>query len=218
MPLHMTIMTMLVGSVVLPLPFGSLAASEVVADGVRTPIRIMQMDCPTEEALIRKKLAGMPSVKSLEFNLMQRVLTVVHAPNALEPVLEAVRSLGFQPEVPDASGQLAAVEEPKKPWWPLALAGVAAIASEAVSWTGPRLVGCGLAILAVVACGLTTYKKGWVAIRNGNLNINALMSIAVTGALALGQWPEAAMVMVLFTIAELIEVKSLDRAATRLRG
>jgi Cd2+/Zn2+-exporting ATPase len=50
-----------------------------------------------------------------------------------------------------------------------------------------------------------------VAIRNGNLNINALMSIAVTGALALGQWPEAAMVMVLFTIAELIEVKSLDR-------
>lgn len=38
------------------------------------------------------------------------------------------------------------------------------------------------------------------------------MSIAVTGALALGQWPEAAMVMVLFTIAELIEAKSLDRA------
>jgi Cd2+/Zn2+-exporting ATPase len=75
-----------------------------------------------------------------------------------------------------------------------------------------------LAILAVVACGLTTYKKGWVAIRNGNLNINALMSIAVTGALALGQWPEAAMVMVLFTIAELIEVKSLDRARNAIEG
>jgi Cd2+/Zn2+-exporting ATPase len=69
-----------------------------------------------------------------------------------------------------------------------------------------------LAVLAVVAGGLGTYKKGWVAIRNGNLNINALMSIAVTGALVLGQWPEAAMVMVLFSIAELIEAKSLDRA------
>jgi Cd2+/Zn2+-exporting ATPase len=80
------------------------------------------------------------------------------------------------------------------------------------------LAGCGLAILAVVACGLTTYKKGWMAIRNGNLNINALMSIAVTGALALGQWPEAAMVMVLFTIAELIEVKSLDRARNAIEG
>jgi len=44
------------------------------------------------------------------------------------------------------------------------------------------------------------------------------MSIAVTGALLLGQWPEAAMVMVLFTIAELIEAKSLDRARNAISG
>jgi len=202
-----------------PIAFDSLAAPEAVADGIRTAIRIMQMDCPTEEALIRKKLGAMSAVKSFEFNLMQRVLTVIHAPNALEPVLEAVRSLGFQPEIPDATGQLAAVEERKNPWWPLALAGFAAIASEAVSWMGlPDGLAAALAILAVVASGLSTYQKGWVAIRNGNLNINALMSMAVTGALALGQWPEAAMVMVLFTIAELIEAKSLDRARNAIEG
>lgn len=202
-----------------PITFGSLAAPVAVADGVRTAIRIMQMDCPTEEALIRKKLGGMAAVKSMEFNLMQRVLTVVHAPGDLESVLDAVRSLGFQPEAPDASGQLAAVEERKKTWWPLALASIAAIASEAVSWAGlPVGLAAALAILAVLASGLSTYKKGWVAIRNGNLNINALMSIAVTGALALGQWPEAAMVMVLFTIAELIEARSLDRARNAIEG
>jgi Cd2+/Zn2+-exporting ATPase len=38
------------------------------------------------------------------------------------------------------------------------------------------------------------------------------MSLAVTGALALRLWPEAAMVMVLFAVAEFIEAKSLDRA------
>lgn len=69
-----------------------------------------------------------------------------------------------------------------------------------------------LALLAVAFSGLSTYKKGIVAITNGNLNINALMSIAVTGALLLGNWPEAAMVMVLFAIAEFIEARSLDRA------
>jgi Cd2+/Zn2+-exporting ATPase len=73
-------------------------------------------------------------------------------------------------------------------------------------------------LVAVLASGTSTYKKGWIAIRNGNLNINALMSIAVTGALLLGQWPEAAMVMVLFTIAELIEAKSLDRARNAIQG
>ncbi|MGE8491095.1 MAG: HAD-IC family P-type ATPase, partial [Paraburkholderia nemoris] len=113
----------------------------------------------------------------------------------------------------------AAPQAPSKPWWPLALAGIAAVGSEAASWLGaPVWLAAGLALLAIASCGLTTYKKGWVAIRNGNLNINALMSIAVTGALILQQWPEAAMVMVLFTIAELIEAKSLDRARNAIQG
>ena len=141
------------------------------------------------------------------------------AENALDPVLEAVRSLGFQPELAEAGAARTPARETPKPWWPLALAGVAAIASEAASWAGlPGPLVAALAIVAVLGSGLTTYKKGWVAIRNGNLNINALMSIAVTGALALGQWPEAAMVMVLFTIAELIEAKSLDRARNAIEG
>lgn len=202
-----------------PNAFIPLVPKTAVADGVQTSIRIMQMDCPTEEGLIRKKLGDMPAVKQLEFNLIQRVLTVTHAPGSLDSVLDAIRSLGFEPELPDASGQRAVAEAPKKPWWPLALAGAAAITAEAVSWMGlPTGLSAALAILAVLACGLTTYKKGWVALRNGNLNINALMSIAVTGALALQQWPEAAMVMVLFTIAELIEAKSLDRARHAIEG
>ncbi|MCY0388399.1 heavy metal translocating P-type ATPase [Robbsia sp. Bb-Pol-6] len=198
----------------------SLPEAQIVGSNVRTPIRIMQMDCPTEETLIRKKLGTMKSVGGMEFNLLQRVLTVEHTPESLESVAEAIRSLGFTPELPNSTGKLDAVGvEIRKPWWPLALAGVAAVGSEAVSWLGASVwISAALAILAVVACGLTTYKKGWVAISNGNLNINALMSIAVTGALVLRQWPEAAMVMVLFTIAELIEAKSLDRARNAIKG
>ena len=189
-----------------------------VGTEVQTPIRIMQMDCPTEEALLRKKLGGMTGVSGMEFNLMQRVLTVTHEPLAMEPILVAVRSLGFTPEIAD-DDHADAAPEPAKPWWPLALAGLAAIASEATHWFGlPVATVAALALLAVLACGMTTYKKGWIAMRNGNLNINALMSIAVTGALVLGQWPEAAMVMVLFTVAELIEAKSLDRARHTIRA
>jgi len=201
-----------------------LPPSEAIGSNMRTAIRIMQMDCPTEEALIRKKFSRMPHVRSMEFNLMQRVLTVVHAPEALDSILAALRSLDFTPELADAgpnaaSGASAAPRAASKPWWPLALAGVAAAGSEAAGWLGaPVWLPAGLAILAILSCGLTTYKKGWLAIRNGNLNINALMSIAVTGALLLRQWPEAAMVMVLFTIAELIEAKSLDRARNAIQG
>ena len=190
-----------------------------VTDGsaVRTPIRILQMDCPTEEALLRGKLGGMAGVAGLEFNLMQRVLTVTHAPEVIEPILAAVRSLGYTPEL--AQGSARPTPEPAKPWSPLVLAGVAAIASEAAHFAAlPAWVPALLALMAIATCGLTTYKKGWVALRNRNLNINALMSIAVTGALLLGQWPEAAMVMVLFTLAERIEAMSLDRARNAIQG
>jgi Cd2+/Zn2+-exporting ATPase len=204
-------------SAAIPLP-----RSEAIGDDMRTAIRIMQMDCPTEEALIRKKFSRMADVRSMDFNLMQRVLTVVHAPHALDAILAALRSLDFTPELADAASGTApsAVSPaPPKPWWPLALAGAAAAGSEAAGWLGaPGWLAAGLAILAIVSCGLSTYRKGWLAIRHGNLNINALMSIAVSGALILGQWPEAAMVMVLFTIAELIEAKSLDRARHAIQG
>ena len=198
-----------------------VAASQTLANGdlVQTPIRILQMDCPTEEALLQKKLGSLAGVSHLDFNLMQRVLTVTHTPTAIAPILDAVRSLGFTPEVANDTTREAPTSEASKPWWPLALGAVAAIGSEALHWAGaPGWLVATLAVVAVLASGLTTYKKGWIAVRNGNLNINALMSIAVTGALLIGQWPEAAMVMVLFTLAELIEARSLDRARNAIRG
>lgn len=189
-----------------------------VGTRVQTPIRIMQMDCPVEEALLRQSLAALPGVSDLAFNLMQRVLTVTHEPAAIEPILQAIRAVGFTPEV--ASGGAAQpVPEPRKPRWPLVLAGLAALGAEVADWLAlPTGVAAALAVVAVLACGTTTYKKGWIALRHANLNINALMSIAVTGALLLGQWPEAAMVMVLFQVAELIEAQSLDRARNAIQG
>src|SRR5699024_2022145 len=87
---------------------------------VSTPMRIMQMDCPTEEALIRKRLQGMEQVSDIQFNLMQRVLTVRHTPDGLEAVLDALRSIGFEAELPDDTGELEPSVVPRaRPWWPL---------------------------------------------------------------------------------------------------
>ena len=177
------------------------------------------MDCPTEEALIRKKLGGMTSVQGLEFNLMQRVLSVVHDSDALAAVEAAIRDLGMNSEAMGSATKTALTEPTGKPWWPLALAGMAALGAEIVHWVGmPEWLSALLALVAITISGIGTYQKGWIALRHGNLNINALMSIAVTGAVLLRQWPEAAMVMVLFTLAELIEAKSLDRARNAIRS
>ncbi len=195
----------------------TLAAPTHEGNGLRTQLRILQMDCPTEEALIRQALGKLPQVQRLEFNLIHRVLTVVHTPDALDAVLAAIRNLGFTPEQA-IEGRPATPETPE-PWWPLAASGLAALAAEAAHWWNtPWWVSAMLSVLAVAGCGLVTYRKGWTALRNGQMNINALMSIAVTGALLLGQWAEAAMVMVLYTLAERIEALSLDRARNAVQS
>ncbi|WP_017939658.1 heavy metal translocating P-type ATPase [Zestomonas thermotolerans] len=182
-------------------------------------VRIQQMDCPTEEALIRSRLEGMPGVFALEFNLLQRVLGIQHGPGALEGILQAIRELGFTPQLESDSRPELPEDAPQRNWQ-LALAGLAALLAEALHFAGrwPEWTVAGLALAAILICGLGTYRKGWVALKNRNLNINALMSIAVTGALLIGEWPEAAMVMVLFVIAERIEARSLERARRAIRG
>jgi len=188
-------------------------------------ILIEKMDCPTEEALIRKRLGPADGVTSMSFNLMQRRLTVQHAPGRLSDVLKALEDIGLggTPEKPsgDAATQTPAPSlNAKSGYWKLGLGGAAAIAAEvlAFSTSDSHWAVIALALLAIGLTGLETYKKGWYAVRQFNLNINALMSVAVTGAVLIGQWPEAAMVMFLFAVAELIEAKSLDRARRAVEG
>ncbi|MBN3862960.1 heavy metal translocating P-type ATPase [Pseudomonas frederiksbergensis] len=182
--------------------------------------RIEAMDCPTEQTLIQNKLGKLAGVQQLEFNLINRVLGVTHDLPGTAPIIDAIQSLGMHAEPLEQGVEAPTPVPEKKPWWPLALSGVGALAAEVIHFTNaaPNGVVAVIALISILSGGLGTYKKGWIALKNLNLNINALMSIAVTGAVLIGQWPEAAMVMFLFTVAELIEARSLDRARNAIGG
>ena len=199
-------------------PLSGTETSINTGEGATTRYRIENMDCPTEEALIRNKLKNFPGVTGLEFNLLQRTLTISHTLPSLEQVEEALKSIGMEVGTSESRDELPEVE--KTNWWPLIVSGIAALSAELIEIlsTGHHWLTLVLALAAILTGGLNTYKKGWIALRNRNLNMNALMSIAVTGALFIGQWPEAAMVMFLFALAEVIEAKSLDRARNAIRG
>ncbi|WP_028623905.1 heavy metal translocating P-type ATPase [Pseudomonas sp. Ant30-3] len=190
------------------------------ADARLSSFRIDAMDCPTEQTLIQNKLGKLAGVQQLEFNLINRVLGVTHDLPGTAPIIDAIKSLGMHAEPLEPGVDAPAPAPDKKSWWPLALSGVSALVAEVIHFTDAALnwVVAVIALVSILSGGLGTYKKGWIALKNLNLNINALMSIAVTGAILIGQWPEAAMVMFLFTVAELIEAKSLDRARNAISG
>lgn len=210
-----------------------------MSQGVVALFSINGMDCPVEENLIKAKLNGMPGMLGLEFNLMQRTLKVRHELSALPAISEALMALNMDAKLMDMeAGESNVVPDAKIPWVKLGFAGAFAALSEAFelvnewkaapfgidpqAWivngvTIAEWLPLFFAVLAIAFGGLTTYRKGWLALKNLNLNINALMSVAVTGAVVIGQYPEAAMVMVLFNLSEAIEAKALDKARNAIK-
>lgn len=210
---------------------GQAPSSPAVPDhtqkGNRAVFRIEQMDCPTEEALLRKALGSIAGVRALEFNLIDRMLKVEHTLNSVEPITSAITGLDMTPVLQKSVGSVptnpvaTAPAVSRKEWGLTAIAGVAAIGSEAMAYSTGNETSIAVGVLVIIAVltgGLHTLKKGWIALKSFTLNINLLMAVAVIGALLIGEWPEAAVVIWLFGFAEMIEAMSLDRARNAIRG
>ncbi|MGJ3700801.1 heavy metal translocating P-type ATPase [Variovorax sp. AFSI2.2] len=192
--------------------------------------RIPTMDCAVEESEIRRALEPVRGISGLRFRLGERTMAITADDTALPNALEAIRKAGFKPEplnevagAPPAPGTARAAGLMTPELWRLVAALVLAIAAETISFLAPEGIGftaveMGLALAAIALAGLDTYKKGFAALVRGRLNINALMAVAVTGAFVIGQWPEAAMVMALYAIAEMIEARAVDRARNAIQG
>ncbi|HPT57828.1 MAG TPA: heavy metal translocating P-type ATPase, partial [Casimicrobium sp.] len=204
------------------------------------------MDCASEEGEIRRALEPIAGIRSLSFQLGARTLAIDAEAAALQPALDAIRKAGFSPKpVTGTAGGADATStsseqshdgqdhhdhdhgsESPQGWSDVTryVAALAfAVAAEALSYFAPdampwKIAGMALAAIAIGLAGLSTYSKGFGALRHGRLNINALMTVAVTGAFLIGQWPEAAMVMALYAIAELIEARSVDRARNAIKS
>ncbi|MGR4067005.1 heavy metal translocating P-type ATPase [Billgrantia sp. C5P2] len=182
-------------------------------------LRIEAMCCPTEEGLLRRALEDMPGIERLDFDLIGRRLTVHHRDVGEEVIRRRIAATGMTAERDDPTQRTAPAASAEEPWWKIGVAATLALAAEASHWLelAEPWLAAALALAAIALVGLPTWKKGFIALRHRTLNINALMSVAVTGALLIGQWAEAAMVLVLFTLAERIEARSLGRARNAIR-
>jgi Cd2+/Zn2+-exporting ATPase len=81
----------------------------------------------------------------------------------------------------------------------MAISGSAAIGAEVLAWSCGKDRGwpvVALALFAIATDGRDTVNQGWIALRHFSLNMNFVIALAVVRAAAVGQWPEAAMVIV----------------------
>jgi Cd2+/Zn2+-exporting ATPase len=87
--------------------------------------------------------------------------------------------------------------------WPAAPAGMIAITS----------------LLALCLAGFPVARSAWRSVRvNHEININVLMTIAAIGAVLIGAYTEAGLVMVLFAIGEALEGYTMERARNSIHS
>lgn len=124
----------------------------------------------------------------------------------------------------DAAHDDAHAEAPRPPWWrdpallPSAISGLALVAGTALDSAGLGIPGLALQWLALLA-GAWTFVPGAIRrLLRGRLGVGLLMTIAATGAVLLGHVGEAAALAFLFSLAETLEDRAMDRAKEGLRA
>lgn len=114
--------------------------------------------------------------------------------------------------------------EVRPPWWrdtallPSAIAGVTLLAGYIFEWTGVPIPALILQWIALLA-GAYTFVPGAIRrLMRRRLGVGLLMTIAAIGAVALGHVGEAATLAFLFSLAEALEDRAMDRAKEGLRA
>ena len=189
----------------------------------RCTLKVQGLDCPTEVVALRAALEGAPGVVALVFDTLGGTLTVDYRPGEAEPdgFVRLVRErAGMRSEV---LGEAAAGRVSRwslDPRWAATLgSGLALALGMVAGWAGWRPVILTWAYAAAVAFGgFNLAPKAARALRRLRPDIHALMGLAVVGAVALGQWDEAATVAFLFCLSEALEALSLERARRAVRA
>ena len=173
---------------------------------------IRDMCCADEQDVIERKLRSLKGVGQHRYNLVARKLYLTHE-LPLDKIVSALHDVGFSAEtfsrkpVPRTS-----FVTRHRDAIVAGVAGFATLAGIVMQATGvDSRIAIPVLAIAIIVGGWKIAAKGWKAASVFALDMNALMAIAVVGAIAIGKWEEAAAVVVLFALAQFLEDISLRR-------
>jgi Cd2+/Zn2+-exporting ATPase len=95
------------------------------------------------------------------------------------------------------------------------LAGACVVTAWALGWLAPGMPGVVRTALygaAVLFGGFFTLREAVAALRAGQFEIDFLMLVAAAGAVALGEWADAALLLFLFSLGHALEGYAMGRA------
>ncbi len=184
----------------------------------RTVVRVEGMDCASCATTVERRVAQLPGGHRAVVNFAAGRLDAEHGPGlTVEEIEKAVEEAGFE------VGRTEEVDKP--PFWrtPRALLTLASALLFALGLAlglagAPDIVRVGAYALAILVGGLPIFRAALAGLRARHLDMNVLMSAATIGAAGIGEWAEAASVVVLFAAGNALQVYAIDRTRGAVRA
>jgi len=180
--------------------------------------RVEGMDCHEEVALISRRLKRLSGLEAFSADVIAGRLHVQYDAARLTAgsISAAVADTGMRAWLEHEEPHLSSTSQTR--FLVLIASGVSLAAAIVAGWLGWPIASRVLALATVAAGGAYPASRAWRALRYSALDMNVLMTIAVVGAIAIGQWSEAATVVFLFALAQHLESHSMDRARNAIRA
>jgi len=183
--------------------------------------QVSGLDCGDCAAKLEKRVAALAGVVSAQVNFTAGKMTVEHT-SPLADILQAVKQAGYQAERLTAGPRH---PEAKTAWWTnrrtqsTILSGIILGLATILEWLkfqDTALIP--LYVAAAVIGGYSAAKSGLYGLRSFTFDMNFLMTVAVIGAAAIGEWSEGATVAFLFSFGNTLQTYTMDKTRQSIRA
>jgi len=177
------------------------------------------MDCANCVAKVTKSLQSTPGIQDVNINLVSTKIIVSYETKEIteKDIIKTIKQTGYTFDYSYQRTSFFNIKQNKNLLF--AIIGIFfLILALGLNRVLPDNYELFFFIPAIVIGGIPVYLKAFASLRAKTIDIDLLMVIAIIGAMILQEWPEAAEIVVLFSVAELLEAYSMDRARQSIRS
>ena len=175
------------------------------------------MDCHEEVAILERRLKRLSGLEALDADVVGQRLRIKYdaAKISADAIAEAVAQTGMRAWLEHEQ------PAPSRSGWRRELvigSGVLLGAASPFSSRRRSVPSWPPLLLSVILGGIPTARRAAASLQARHLDIHVLMVVAVIGAVLLQEWTEAASVVFLFALAQLLESGAMERARGAIRA
>ncbi|MFK5923710.1 MAG: heavy metal translocating P-type ATPase, partial [Verrucomicrobiota bacterium] len=192
---------------------------------VVTRLAVEGVDCPDEAKLIQQALEPVSGVLKVDVNVLTGRVTIGHENDVeVATLISLIDKTGLKAAIFKQRGPGSSDDEgfsaQKKRILSVTISSIFCGIGLVLEWMklAEDSVTIPIFVIAIISGGWFIYPKALASLRRLQADMNLLMTVAIIGAAFVGEWSESAVVVLLFSISELLESYSVSRARRAIQS